>query len=133
MVIPIGTIEEVAKHDVCLMVDRNTAAGVLEKGFHISENKVYQLHPNAPHQLYLISTANSDALFIAITDNYLMNSDGDMFQFTINDDFIYKLILSIEASMSFFSCTLSSKIRSMTLGLSSSSFLVSSLIASIVI
>ena len=93
MVIPIGTIEEVARHDICLMVDRNTAAGVLEKGFHISEYKVYQLHPTAPHQLYLIAVPALSGVIIALTDNYMFaldeSSNVELYEY---EDKIRKLI-----------------------------------------
>ena len=74
MAIPIGTIEERARHDICLMVDRNTASGVLEKGFHISRAEIYQLHPNSQHQLYLIAVPNVTLPIVAITDNFLFDS-----------------------------------------------------------
>lgn len=64
-------------YNIALMLDRNTASGVMEKAFHLTEYKVYQIQENKL-QLYLISIVASDAVLIAITDNFLMNDDGDM-------------------------------------------------------
>ena len=69
------------EYNVAIMLDRNTALGVMEKAFHLTEYKVYQLHPNASYQLYFISNVPSDAVLIGITDNFLMNDDGDIFEY----------------------------------------------------
>ncbi|KKL18359.1 hypothetical protein LCGC14_2476290, partial [marine sediment metagenome] len=73
-------------HNVSLMLDRNNSANVpneFEKAFGIADEIVYELKPNRGGivQLQDIS-AISDNNIIAITDNFLMNSDGDMFEFT---------------------------------------------------
>ncbi len=67
--------------NIALMLDRNTASGVMEKAFHITEDKIYQLHPIILHQFHLIAVPDSDAVFIGITDNFLMNDDGDMWEY----------------------------------------------------
>jgi len=76
-----GTSTEITTYDVALQLDRNTASGVLEKAFHITEDKIYQINTKKTTQLYLISVVPTDAVWIAITDNFLMNNDGDMFEF----------------------------------------------------
>ena len=68
-----------SEHNIILMLDRNTASGVKEKAFHLTEYRIYQLQENS-FQLHLIAEPDSDAIFIAITDNFLMNNDGDMFE-----------------------------------------------------
>ena len=75
-------------YNIVLMLDRNTAAGVKEKAFHLTEYKIYQIQENV-QQLNLIAIVNTDAVIIAITDNFLMNNDGDMFEY---EDKIRKLI-----------------------------------------
>ena len=74
------TLTKLGEHNISLMLDRNTASGVLEKAFHVSEYKIYQLHENI-QQLHLISIPATDAVIIAITDNFFMNNDGDMFEY----------------------------------------------------
>ena len=69
------------EQNVILMLDRNTASGVLEKAFHLTEYKIYQLHENIPHQLYLIAIPDTDNAIIGITDNFFMNDDGDMWEY----------------------------------------------------
>ncbi len=69
------------EQNISLMLDRNTEAGVMEKAFHITEYKVYQLHPYALYQLYFISSVPSDAVIIIITDNFLVNDDLDVFEY----------------------------------------------------
>lgn len=70
-------------YKVALMTDRLSATTAQEKAFHISEYKIYQIHLEN-HQLHLISQPSSDAVFIAISDTFLMNNDGDMWEW--NDD-----------------------------------------------
>ena len=72
-----------AEHNVALMLDRNTASGVLEKAFGISNEIVYELKPKRGGIIQLQDvSALSDNNLIAITDNFLMNDDGDMFEWT---------------------------------------------------
>ena len=68
------------EHNIILMLDRNTAAGVLEKAFHLTEYNIYQLQVNNT-QLNLIAVPATDAVIIAITDNYFMNNDGDIWEY----------------------------------------------------
>ena len=72
-------ITAIAEQDMVFMLDRNTATQ--EKAFHATEYKVYQLHANFSHQLHLIAIPPTDAVIIGITDNFLINNDGDMFEF----------------------------------------------------
>lgn len=71
------------RFDISIMLDRNTAGGFLEKAFHDTEYKIYQLQENSV-QLHLISQPNTDAVIIGITDNYFINNDGDMWEWTNN-------------------------------------------------
>ena len=78
-----GTEEtKLAAYNVALMLDRNAAE--LEKGFSIGASEtVYEIKARRGgiRQLQNMS-AITDAVIIAITDNFLMNNDGDMFEFT---------------------------------------------------
>ena len=80
------------EHNVSLMLDRNTVSGVKEKAFHLTEYEVYQIQENKT-QLYLIAIPETDAVIIAITDNFLMNDDGDMWEFTDYTDKILTLVI----------------------------------------
>ena len=76
-----------AEHNVILMLDRNnvgTAPNELEKGFSIDATEtVYEIKARRGGIRILQNCSNiSDAVLIAITDNFLMNNDGDMFEFT---------------------------------------------------
>lgn len=81
------------EYNVALMLDRNTAPGILEKAFSITvgDYRVYQLHDILTSQLHLIYKVDSDADIIAITDNFLMNDDGDMFEYIDNNEYIFTL------------------------------------------
>ena len=70
-----GDWVNLGEFNVVLMLDRNTAAGVLEKGFHLTEPKLYQLH-STRHQLHLIASLNiSGKHIVGITDNFLILKD----------------------------------------------------------
>ena len=76
------TITKLSEYNVALMLDRNTASGVLEKAFGITNEITYELKPKRGGLIQLQDcSAISDANLIAITDNFLMNDDGDMFEF----------------------------------------------------
>lgn len=68
------------KYNVAIMLDRNTASGVKEKAFHLTELKVYQLHPNISHQLYLIAILNASGTIVIITDNFLIVNDSGTYE-----------------------------------------------------
>lgn len=94
------TDDIIAKHgeyNVALMLDRNTASGILEKAFSITagDYRIYQLHEILSHQLHLIYKVDSDADIIAITDNFLMNDDGDMFEYIDNSEHIFELDMDL--------------------------------------
>ena len=78
-----GTEEtKLSAYNVALMLDRNAAE--LEKGFSIGASEtVYEIKARLGgiRVLQDISVI-TDAVIIAITDNFLMNNDGDMFEFT---------------------------------------------------
>ena len=77
---------KLGKYDIILMLDRNAAN--LEKAFHITEYRIYQLQVNNT-QLNLISIPDTGEVIIAITDNFLMTTTGKMFEY---EDKIKKLI-----------------------------------------
>ena len=54
------------------MLDRNTVPGVMEKAFHLTEDKIYQLHPYAKHQLYYIAKLDTTGTIKGITDNFII-------------------------------------------------------------
>ena len=85
----IAGVEEtkLAAYDVALMLDRNNAATApneFEKGFAIGASEtVYEIKARLGGIRILQDCSGiSDAVLIAITDNFLMNNDGDMFEFT---------------------------------------------------
>ena len=70
------------EYNVSLMLDRNTASGIKEKAFHLTEYKVYQLHSVLPYQLHLIAEIDSGEAIVGITDNFLITGPtGKMFEF----------------------------------------------------
>ena len=78
-----GTEEtKLAAYNIALMLDRNTAE--LEKGFSIGASEtVYEIKARLGGIRVLQDISSiTDAVIIAITDNFLMNNDGDMFEFT---------------------------------------------------
>jgi hypothetical protein len=78
------TLTQHAQLDVALMLDRNTASGVLEKGFHTGADKVYQIkenYKNAHNPLLLISQYNFSDNIIAITDNYLIDDSSNLYEY----------------------------------------------------
>lgn len=79
-------------YNISLMLDRNTASGVLEKAFHLTEDKIYQIQEHTT-QLYLIAVPDSDAVFVGITDNFLMNDDGDMFEYEDNIESLHTVVV----------------------------------------
>ena len=79
---------EKTESKIALMMDRNNLASVpneVEKGFGIIapyKEFTYELFPNRNGNRQLQDCNSlSDADLIAITDNFLMNDDGDMFEF----------------------------------------------------
>lgn len=77
----VGSMEVVGKRDIGIMLDRNTPSGSIQKGFHVSEYKVYELNSNSMSLFNYISHVLSDAIIIGITDNFLINNDGDIFEY----------------------------------------------------
>ena len=82
-----GDATENGQYDIVLMLDRNnigTAPNEFEKGFSLdSSETVYEITAKRGGVRILQNmSAITDAVIIAITDNFLMNNDGDMFEFT---------------------------------------------------
>ena len=88
-IISTDTLTKRGEYNIALMLDRSTATGILEKAFYLTEYKIYQLQTIST-QLHFIAIPDSDALFVGITDNFLMNNDGDVFE---HEDQIGKIIL----------------------------------------
>ena len=76
---------------VLFMLDRNTASGVMEKAFHITEPRVYQLHPYVSHQLYYIAHLGAGNVIIGITDNFLMLNGGEMYEYTDHSNYMTRI------------------------------------------
>ena len=74
-------------YNIALMLDRNNsgvAPNEFEKGFSIDASEtVYEIKAKRGGIRILQDCSGiTDAVIIAITDNFLMNNDGDMFEFT---------------------------------------------------
>lgn len=74
-------------YDIVFQLDRNNSGNVpneLEKAFSTdSVETIYEIKPRRGGILILQNMASiTDAVFIAMTDNFLMNNDGDMFEWT---------------------------------------------------
>ncbi len=81
-VISTNTLTKLGEYNICLQLNRSTASGVMEKAFHLTEPRVYQLHPYAKYQLYYVANLGSGNVIIAITDNFLMLNGGEMYEYT---------------------------------------------------
>lgn len=90
------TLTKRGEYNIALMLDRNTVSGTLEKAFHLTEDKIYQIQKNTT-QLYLIAIPDSDAVFTGITDNFLINADGDIWEFEDQISLISSALLDHEA------------------------------------
>ena len=91
-VISTDTATKLGEHNVILMRDDRPATGIKEKAFHEQEYKIYQIQENK-HQLNLISVPETDAVIVALTDNFFMNSDGDMFELQDVINLIHTLVI----------------------------------------
>ena len=80
------SFDVLGKYDVALMLDRNTDSTAdppnnLEKGFHISEDKIYQIPLNYSGNLNLISTFNFSDTIIAIIDHIVVDNSLNVYQY----------------------------------------------------
>jgi len=78
-----GSTTEYGDSEIMMMRDCMTGAGLMEKAYHTTEYKVYQLHPNVKHQLYFIAKIPSTTAIIAITDNFLICNDVGTNEFPV--------------------------------------------------
>ncbi len=85
-----------AEYNIAIQTERSTAAGIPEKAFHITESSIYQLQTTITNQLHLIATPSTDAVWIAITDNFLMNDDGDMYEYEDINAYITELVINMK-------------------------------------
>jgi hypothetical protein len=83
-------------YNVSLMLDRNTASGIQEKAFHITSTNIYQLHSSIPYQLHLIANPTSDAVWIVITDSFLMNDDREVYEYEDVEAFVMETVINME-------------------------------------
>lgn len=84
------------RYDVSLMLDRNTDSTAdppnnLEKGFHISEDEVYQIPSVYKGRLNLVSNFNFSDDIIGITDHFLMDNSGNMYEYEDLTDHIIRM------------------------------------------
>jgi hypothetical protein len=87
-----------AEHNVALMMDRNTAIGVLEKGFHISEYFVYEINKDNPEtHLIKLAEPSLDDIIIAITDTYLITDDAKLYIITDEASQVRSVYLTVNA------------------------------------
>ena len=85
-IITTDTLTKKGVYNISLMLDRNNSAitpNEFEKGFSIGASEtVYEIKARRGGIRILQNMADiTDAVIIAITDNFLMNNDGDMFEF----------------------------------------------------
>jgi hypothetical protein len=74
-----GSFELQEENDIIMMLNRNSSSQ--EKGFHITEYKVYQLHSKLAFQTHLIAKPDTGEVIVGITDNYLITTTGKMFEY----------------------------------------------------
>lgn len=82
------TLTKLSGYSIAIQLNRNTATGVLEKGFHLSEDKIYQIPTNYTGMLNLISTFDFTDTIIAITDRFVMCAGGEMYEYVDKIDSI---------------------------------------------
>ncbi|KKK62704.1 hypothetical protein LCGC14_3001670, partial [marine sediment metagenome] len=100
------SLVEIAPYDIAFQLDRFTASGILEKAYHISEDKIYEINTKKTTQLYLISIVPTDTVWKAITTNFIINSGGEVFEFIDIDSFIIELVITMK-KMSHWTATMS--------------------------
>jgi len=66
--------------NIALMLDRNTDNDVFEKAFHLSLDDIYQIDLNK--QLNLLHSLNLEGSIIAISDNYFLTDNGELYKFS---------------------------------------------------
>jgi len=79
-------ITTLGEYAIVLMLDRNTDSTAdppnnLEKAFHLTEDKVYQIPKDKSGRLNLISTFDFTDTIIGITDNFLIDDSGNMYEY----------------------------------------------------
>lgn len=95
-VISTNTLTKGYEANINFMLDRNNS-GTLpndqEKAFHTSSYYVYKIRPRRTG-FYKLGEVSTDAAIIAISDTYLINSDGDMFEYIDDSDSIDSCVIS---------------------------------------
>lgn len=72
---------KLGEYNIALQLERNTELGVLEKGFHISEDKIYQIPSTNRGTLNYISNFNFGDDIKAMTDNFIIDASGNVYEF----------------------------------------------------
>ena len=76
-----ATITRKGQMNISFQLDRNTQPGDLEKAYHLTEDKIYQLSTKKTNQLYLISVIpQSQSNWNAVTTNFLFDDGGNVFE-----------------------------------------------------
>jgi hypothetical protein len=71
---------ELGQYDVILQSQLNSASGIRVKAFSLTEDKVYQIPYAYNGRLNLISTFNFSDTINALTDNFLIDESGNMYE-----------------------------------------------------
>ena len=93
------SVTQLGKQNVALMLDRNTASGVLEKAFHLTEYNIYQLHSQLAYQLHLIAQPNLGGVIVGITDNFLIavnNGAWEMWEYEDVEAFVMEAPINMK-------------------------------------
>lgn len=77
---------QLGEYNIVLMLDRNTNSTAnppnnLEKAFHVSEDKIYQIPTNYSGNLNLISVHDFQTNINSITDHFVMTNGGHMHEY----------------------------------------------------
>ncbi|KKL49278.1 hypothetical protein LCGC14_2317110, partial [marine sediment metagenome] len=95
-----------AEQDITFQLARNNFTGDLEKAFHASTNSIYQIQKGNNKQLHLIAKPITNDIWIAITDNFLMNDDGDIYEYEDINAYITECVINMK-KMSHWTATMS--------------------------
>lgn len=92
------TFTELGVYNLSLMLNRNTISTAnppnnLEKAFHASEDKIYQIPSNYNGRLNLISTFNFSDNIAAITDHFVIDYSGNIYEYVNVLDSIFEGII----------------------------------------
>lgn len=106
-IISTDTLTKGAEINISLMLNRNvhgtTLPFTLEKGFHITEDKIYQIPANYTGKVNLISVFNFTNTIIGITDHFVIDSGGKIYEIVDKAAYIFEgWIFTSRNSFSYF-------------------------------